>query len=81
MKLQCLVMLKEGREQDERSGNINKIHNNEFYNVILDEDLGCIEDMSNKYGSNFVIKMQDGAPGKVFWKVNAIMQPFFNNYL
>lgn len=42
----------------------------------MDEDLGRIEDMSKKYGSNFLIEIQ-GAPGDVFWKVNATMQPFF----
>lgn len=74
-------MLEENREHEDRSGNIIKFHNNEFYTAIMDEDLGRIEDMSNKYGSNFVIEMQDGAPGEVFWKVNVTMQLFFNNYL
>ncbi|XP_060883598.1 ankyrin repeat domain-containing protein 61-like [Labrus mixtus] len=49
-----------------------KFHNNEFYNAIMDEDLGRIEGMSREYGSNTLIQMQQVAPGEVFWKGFAI---------
>ncbi|KAG8009053.1 Ankyrin repeat domain-containing protein 61 [Nibea albiflora] len=65
-------MLKKSEELQDRSGNVIKLHNNEFYTAILDEDLGRIEDITKKYGSNFLIKVQDGAPGGVFWKGHAI---------
>lgn len=64
-------------QHQEWSGNIVKYRNTEFYSVIMDEDLGRIVDMSKKYGSEFLIKTQDGATTEVFWKVNAITQPFF----
>ncbi|XP_028423928.1 ankyrin repeat domain-containing protein 61 isoform X2 [Perca flavescens] len=51
-------MLEESKEHGGRSGN---------YYYIMDENLGHIEDMSKKYGSNFLIEIQ-GAPGDVFWK-------------
>lgn len=70
-------MLEESKEHQDRSGHIIKFYNNEFYTAIMDEDLGRIEDMSKKYGSNFLINIQDGAPGEVFWKVNAKVQHFF----
>lgn len=64
-------MLEGSKEHQERSGKIIKFQNDEFYTAIMDEDLGRIEDMSKKYGSNFVNKIQDEAPGELFWKVNA----------
>ena len=67
-------MLEEDKASEDRSANITMLYNNEFYTAIMDEDLRCIEDMSKKYGSNFLIKIKDGAPGKVFLKVNATMQ-------
>lgn len=69
-------MLEQSKEHQDRSSNIIKFYNNEFYTAIMDEDLGRIEDMSKKHGSDFLIKVQDTAPGEDFWKVNAIMQPF-----
>lgn len=62
-----------GEQSQDRSGNITTLYNNEFYTAIMDEDLERIEDMSKKYGSNFLIKIKDGAPGKVFWKGLAIL--------
>ncbi|XP_051273721.1 ankyrin repeat domain-containing protein 61 isoform X2 [Dicentrarchus labrax] len=66
-------MLEESKERQDMSDNINKFHNNEFYSAIMDEDSERIEDMSKKYGSNFLIKIQNGAPGKVSWKGLAIL--------
>ncbi|XP_040922857.1 ankyrin repeat domain-containing protein 61-like [Toxotes jaculatrix] len=66
-------MLEEQKEDEDRSSNIIKIRNNEFYTAIMDEDLGRIEDVSKMYGSNFLIQVHDGAPGKVFWKGVAIL--------
>lgn len=71
-------MLKKSKERQDRCGNVIKLYNNEFYTAILDEDLGRIEDITKQYGSNFLIEVQEGAPGEVFWKVNATMQPFLN---
>lgn len=81
VKLQCLVMLEESKQHQDGRSNIIKFHNNEFHTAITDEDLGRIKDMSKKYGSNFLIKIQGGAPREVFWKVNATMHPFLKNYL
>lgn len=64
-------MFEESKECEDRSGNVIKSQDTEFYTAIMDEDLGRTRDMSKKYGSNFLIKIQDSAPGKVFWKVNA----------
>eukprot|EP00064_Thunnus_orientalis_P016568 superscaffoldBa00003314_g16634 len=66
-------MLEEDKASEDRSANITMLYNNEFYTAIMDEDLRCIEDMSKKYGSNFLIKIKDGAPGKVFLKGLAIL--------
>lgn len=75
-------MLEQSKEHQDRSGNVIKFYNNEFYTAIMDEDLGRIDDMSEKHGSNFLIKVRDTAPGEDFWKVNAIMQTFKKtNYL
>lgn len=74
-------MLEESKDHQERIGNINEFYNNEFHTAIIDEDLGRIEDMSKKYGSNFLIKIQGGTSREVFWKVNATMHPFLLNYL
>ncbi|KAM6898166.1 ankyrin repeat domain-containing protein 61-like [Lycodopsis pacificus] len=56
----------EGHEGD-RSSNIVKFPNNEYYTAIMDQDLGRIADVSKKYGSNFLIEIR-GAPGHVLWK-------------
>nr|XP_033467600.1 ankyrin repeat domain-containing protein 61-like [Epinephelus lanceolatus] len=61
-------MLEGSKEREGRSGDIVMFHNNDFYTAIMDQDLGRIEDMSKKYGSNFLIEIQGGAPGEVFWK-------------
>ncbi|KAM9336506.1 ankyrin repeat domain-containing protein 61-like [Symphorus nematophorus] len=61
------------QEHPEQSSNIIKFYNNEFYTTIMNEDLGRIEDMSKKYGSNFLIKTRDGGPGEVFQKGLAIL--------
>lgn len=73
---QCIVMLEEHEEREDRSGNIVKFHNNEFYVAIMDEDLESIEDMLKQHGNNFLIEVQDSTPGKVFWKVNTIIPTF-----
>ncbi|XP_010727981.2 ankyrin repeat domain-containing protein 61 [Larimichthys crocea] len=65
-------MLKKSKERQDRCGNVIKLYNNEFYTAILDEDLGRIEDITKQYGSNFLIEVQEGAPGEVFWKGLAI---------
>lgn len=70
-------MLEEQQEHDDGSGNINKFPNNEFYSAIMDEDLGRIEDMSKKYGSDFLIAAQNGGLGRVFGKVDTTMQTSF----
>lgn len=65
----------EGREAyQNRSCNTSKFDDREFYNAIRDEDLGRMEEMTKKYGSNYLLKMQE-TPG-VFCKVNATTQPF-----
>lgn len=69
-------MLEGGEEHQDRSSNILKFHGNEFYNAIRDEDLGRMGEMTKKYGSNSLIKIQDGDPPEVFCKVNATTQPF-----
>ncbi|XP_070782848.1 ankyrin repeat domain-containing protein 61-like [Enoplosus armatus] len=73
VKLQCLVMLEESKQPEERSSSVMKRNNNEFYTAVMDEDVGRIEDMSKKYGCNFLIKIQDNAPKEVFWKGLAIL--------
>lgn len=76
MKL-CIVMLEGHEDHEDKNSSIVNIHN-EFYNAIMDEDLGCIEEVSKKLGRNVLIEVQDGMPRKVFWKVNPITQTFFN---
>ncbi|XP_074475414.1 ankyrin repeat domain-containing protein 61-like [Sebastes fasciatus] len=61
-------MLEESKEREDRSAKFIKFLNTECYTAIMDEDLGRIEDMSKKYGRNFLIEIQGGAPGEVFWK-------------
>ncbi|XP_037320448.2 ankyrin repeat domain-containing protein 61-like [Pungitius pungitius] len=60
-------MLAESQDPEESSSNVVRFPNNEFYTAIMDEDLGRLEDMSKKYGSNFLIKIS-AAPGPVLWK-------------
>lgn len=69
-------MLAGSKEYEDRSGEIVKFYKNEFYDAIMDEDVGRLEDMSKKYGSNFDIEKQGGAPGGAVWKVNVTMQTF-----
>ncbi|XP_036937573.1 ankyrin repeat domain-containing protein 61-like isoform X1 [Acanthopagrus latus] len=60
----------EGREAyQNRSCNTSKFDDREFYNAIRDEDLGRMEEMTKKYGSNYLLKMQE-TPG-VFCKARA----------
>lgn len=75
-------MFDESTEHQVKSANIIKFYNSEIYTAIVDEDLGRIEDMSKKHGSNVLLKVRDTAPGEDFQKVNAILQPFLKkNYL
>lgn len=67
-------MLEESKEREDRSAKFIKFLNTECYTAIMDEDLGRIEDMSKKYGRNFLIEIQGGAPGEVFLKVDTTMQ-------
>uniref|UniRef100_UPI003AAAF28D ankyrin repeat domain-containing protein 61-like n=1 Tax=Centroberyx gerrardi TaxID=166262 RepID=UPI003AAAF28D len=66
-------MLEESEESEDRNCNITTFHDNEFYVAIMDEDLGRIDDMSRKHGSNFLIKIRDGGPIKVMHKGLAIL--------
>ncbi|XP_033181645.1 ankyrin repeat domain-containing protein 61-like isoform X2 [Mastacembelus armatus] len=66
-------MMEDNKGHEERSGKTIMLHNNGFYAAIIHEDTGRIEEMSKKYGSNFLIELPDGAPGKVFWKGPAIL--------
>uniref|UniRef100_A0A8C2ZIW7 Ankyrin repeat domain 61 n=1 Tax=Cyclopterus lumpus TaxID=8103 RepID=A0A8C2ZIW7_CYCLU len=50
-------MLEESEECEDRSSNIVKFPDNEFYTAIMNQDLGRIEDMSKKHGSNFLIEI------------------------
>ncbi|XP_034564357.1 ankyrin repeat domain-containing protein 61-like [Notolabrus celidotus] len=50
-----------------------KLHNNEFYNAVKDEDLERMEGCSRKYGSNCLIQMQQRLPGEVLWKGFAVL--------
>nr|XP_019938817.1 PREDICTED: ankyrin repeat domain-containing protein 61 isoform X1 [Paralichthys olivaceus] len=61
-------MLEEQSKHEERSSNMIKFHNNEFYTAIMDEDVARIEDVSKKHGSNLPIQVQVGEPGNIFWK-------------
>lgn len=47
---------------------MKKFYDHEFYTAIMNEDLGRIEDLTKKYGSNFSITLQDTANGDL-WKV------------
>lgn len=47
---------------------MKKFYNHEFYTAIMDEDLGHLEDLTKKHGSNFLIPVQDTAHGDL-WKV------------
>ncbi|XP_056911056.1 ankyrin repeat domain-containing protein 61-like isoform X2 [Takifugu flavidus] len=49
---------------------MEKFYNQEFYTAIMDEDVDHIEDLTNKYGSNFLIRVLDTAPGDL-WKALA----------
>jgi len=65
-------MLEESEECEDRSSNVGKFPDNEFYTAIMDQDSGRIEDKSKKHGSNFLIEI-GGSSGEVLWKVNATM--------
>ncbi|XP_042364001.1 ankyrin repeat domain-containing protein 61-like [Plectropomus leopardus] len=61
-------MSEESGEHEEKSTNTVNFHNYEFYTAIMDQDVARIQDMSKKYGSNFLFEIQGGAPREVFWK-------------
>ena len=73
-------MLEEQRDHEDTSSNMIKFHNNEFYTAVMDEDVGRIEDMSKKHGTNLPIQVQVGEPGNILSKVNATTQTLFLNY-
>lgn len=52
---------------------MKKFYNHEFYTAIMDEDLGQIEDLTKKHGSNFPIPVQDTAYGDL-WKVKKMFR-------
>ncbi|XP_056286692.1 ankyrin repeat domain-containing protein 61-like [Pseudoliparis swirei] len=60
-------MLEESEECEDRSSNVGKFPDNEFYTAIMDQDSGRIEDKSKKHGSNFLIEI-GGSSGEVLWK-------------
>ncbi|XP_069012051.1 ankyrin repeat domain-containing protein 61-like [Embiotoca jacksoni] len=68
VNLRCLIMVEEHKGRLNKRSNIIKFYNNEFYDAILDEDLGQIQNMTKKYGSNFLFKIQAGASGDSCWK-------------
>lgn len=47
---------------------MKRFYNHEFYTAIMDENLGHIEDLTKKHGSNFLIPVQETAHGDL-WKV------------
>lgn len=55
---------------------MEKFYNREFYTAIMDEDVDHIEDLTNKYGSNFLICVLDTAPGDL-WKVKEHFTAFY----
>lgn len=59
---------------------MEKFYNQEFYTAIMDEDVDHIEDLTNKYGSNFLICVLDTAPGDL-WKVKEHFSSFYKNVI
>lgn len=68
-------MLEEEIKNTDKRGNISRFYKNEFYAAILDEDVGHLDHLIKKYGSNFLIETQDGACGGVHWKVRTPTKP------
>lgn len=52
-------------------------HDHEFYTAVMNEDLGRIEDLTKKYGSNFSMALQNTANGDL-WKVKKSFTAFKN---
>lgn len=70
-------MLEEHKECLDKRGSISKIHSNEFYTAVIEEDLQRIEDLIQKHGSNFLIETQGKVYKEAFCKVNATMLPSY----
>lgn len=68
-------MLEEHKECLDKRGSISKIHSNEYYTAVMEEDLQRIEDLIEKHGSNFLIEPQGKVYKEAFCKVNATMLP------
>lgn len=75
--LQHLTMLEEHKECLDKRGSISKIHSNEYYTAVMEEDLQRIEDLIEKHGSNFLIEPQGKVYKEAFCKVNATMLPSY----
>ncbi|XP_076007985.1 ankyrin repeat domain-containing protein 61-like [Genypterus blacodes] len=58
-------MSEESKEVEDSAASSAKFQNNELCNAIMDEDLERIEELLKQHGSNFLIKIQDGVPGKL----------------
>lgn len=70
-------MLEEHKECLDKRGSISKIHSNEYYTAVMEEDLQRIEDLIEKHGSNFLIEPQGKVYKEAFCKVNATMLPSY----
>lgn len=68
-------MLEEHIKNTDKRGKVSRFYKNEFYTAIVDEDMGHLDNIIKKYGSNFLIKTQDGACGGVLWKVRTTTKP------
>ncbi|CAI5659362.1 ankyrin repeat domain-containing protein 61 isoform X2 [Oreochromis niloticus] len=66
-------MLEEHKECLDKRGSISKIHSNEFYTAVIEEDLQRIEDLIQKHGSNFLIETQGKVYKEAFCKGSAIL--------
>ncbi|XP_063337565.1 ankyrin repeat domain-containing protein 61-like isoform X3 [Pelmatolapia mariae] len=66
-------MLEEHKECLDKRGSISKIHSNEFYTAVMEEDLQRIEDLIEKHGSNFLIEPQGKVYKEAFCKGFAIL--------
>lgn len=61
----------------DKRGSISKIHSNEYYTAVMEEDSQRIEDLIEKHGSNFLIEPQGKVYKEAFCKVNATMLPSY----
>uniref|UniRef100_A0A3B4GXW4 Uncharacterized protein n=1 Tax=Pundamilia nyererei TaxID=303518 RepID=A0A3B4GXW4_9CICH len=73
VNLQHLTMLEEHKECLDKRGSISKIHSNEYYTAVMEEDLQRIEDLIEKHGSNFLIEPQGKVYKEAFCKGFAIL--------